>query len=722
MWRQFALVLLITVLFVYLPGFLAALSLKSKPVTSLVVAPAISGALFSISGIAIYPLGLKGIIPLLAGVCVLCALIFGVAEFCRRRFKWKSEIPEQLDWKFFLITAGITSVLFAVIFHKAIRNPAWFLQSADNYAHLDYIARSMNSGVYSMFHASFYSGSLPAQQLPFVDESFYPYAFHIFAVVVARVMDVRVTVAENAVWFVFVAIVYPVGIAALFQGIFRKQKLIGSIAVAAAVFANIAFPIRAVTVHGIYPNVIAFCCVPACVYLFVASTGGFDEKARKATVGKGTHFKALNEAEHKGGEKIFSACGLVLLVIALLGMLCMQPNADFFWAVLVFPYILVSLIPRIVRSFGFDRSVERKVLSASIPGFFLIAVLAWIAVLNAPFMRPTVNFLWDLSSSPDKVLSNILNFGLLMGMPVFFYSVFFWIGFAHCCCKRSYRWLTLSFIFVAIQFVASLSENIAVKRFLTGFWYTDPERTAAMVVITAAPIVALGVYDASAGLVSLIASGIRRLASGKNVGEKDTAPGVDASEHIRPSRGAMVVKAGISSILAVVWLCCLMSPWDLFKLPAHEKSEIRWGIQYMHEAYAPEGWMPYSVYEQDFVTKAKEITGDEVVLNNPFDGSMMAYAVNGMNVYYRNKIEERETPESRLIRTRITKVASDPEVQKAIKKVGAHYVLVLDYENPIQLGHEQYDLPDFKISDDTPGFETVLSGGPYRLYRITAID
>ena len=147
--------------------------------TSLVVAPLISVCLIGFSGIAIYPLGLRGVTPLLGGVGLFILIAAGLAYLIQKiRPTQENQSHANLGEKdslngvFLLVTAVISTAIFFVIFHKAIRNPSWFLQSADNYAHLAYITRSVQSGIYSMLHAAFYTGARPEFQTPFFDEGF----------------------------------------------------------------------------------------------------------------------------------------------------------------------------------------------------------------------------------------------------------------------------------------------------------------------------------------------------------------------------------------------------------------------------------------------------------------------------------------------------------------------------------------------------------------------
>ena len=76
--------------------------------------------------------------------------------------------------------------------------------------------------------------------------------------------------AENAVNVVWTGLVYPLGLFALVSKIFGK-KIQAAVLAPFAAFANMAFPVRMLTVHGPFPNMLSFCCVPIAVY-FVCAT------------------------------------------------------------------------------------------------------------------------------------------------------------------------------------------------------------------------------------------------------------------------------------------------------------------------------------------------------------------------------------------------------------------------------------------------------------------
>mgnify|MGYP000311012449 CR=1 FL=1 len=726
MWRQFALAVAVVLVLCYVPGYLFSRAVGTKRITSLVVAPLISICLIGFSGIAIYPLGLRGVTPLLGSVCLFILIAAGLSYLIRKvrpTQQNQSDVnhgeKDSLNGVFLLITAVISTAIFFVIFHKAIRNPSWFLQSADNYAHLAYITRSVQSGVYSMLHAAFYTGARPELQTPFFDEGFYPNALHSLAAITTVITGLNEALTENVVWFVFVAVIYPVGICALLQTLGIKN-LVSSVLTSFVVFAQLAFPLRMVTVHAVFPNVMGFCAVPIAVVLFILTLNGAVTDENNSTDAQIKTASFVN-------PRLVLLCAMGILALAM-----MHPSADFFWAIFVLPYVLCSFLPRIAKL------LQDKFTLSKAKGIVLLAVLEvvttglavgiWVFLLNTSFLAPTVNFVWEIYAKPLAAAQTVLNFGLLMNMPQVLFAVAFWIGFVSCILNKNHRWLTLAFLMTAVIYVASLSEVLPIKRFFSGFWYTDPERTAAMVTIAAVPIAIAGMETAITLVFDLIKHVIKTVKGKGNKGEKTSSENIACNISANGDQTAckpcaFIKNSGIfMCIVAVLWGCALLSPWDLASLPRRERSELRWGIIWLNEVFEPREWTTYKTSEDEFVRRALQIVGDDLVVNNPYDGSLVLNSLYGMNIFYREKVETEELPQSTIIRTKLNEVATNPEVQQAVRETGARYVLLLDLENPALLGNQSHYFSGLQITDEDPGFEIVLREGPYRLYRITAVE
>ena len=136
----------------------------------------------------------------------------------------------------------------------------------------------------------------------------------------------------------------------------------------------------------------------------------------------------------------------------------------------------------------------------------------------------------------------------------------------------------------------------------------------------------------------------------------------------------------------------------------------------------------YSEDEKRFVEKVLSIIPkDSLVINQPCDGSVFAYGVNGLNTYFRSTSSDDLPEDAFNIQKGLAQIAGNSAVQDAVERSGAKYVLLLDQGVPfeegtwlVQTNDRQFHYWDGinNITDDTPVLEPVLAEGDMRLYKI----
>ena len=132
--------------------------------------------------------------------------------------------------------------------------------------------------------------------------------------------------------------------------------------------------------------------------------------------------------------------------------------------------------------------------------------------------------------------------------------------------------------------------------------------------------------------------------------------------------------------------------------------------------------------EDAFIDEVMEIIPeDAMVINVPSDGSCWSYGVEGLNTFYRrssNTGSRDDAQEAELIRTQLCNVTTNEEVQRTLEDLDARYVMLLDDpsgDNPTKLSlrYEEKNWTGIEtITEDTPGFNLILSEGDMRLYEI----
>ena len=168
MWKQFVLVLIVTTAIVFVPGYLGARLSGGKRALSLAVAGPLSVVFYIVAGIAMYPLGLKGLIPLFALAACFLALIAATRFGSERLLHKKIHSSLSLSLPGVCIVICLGALAASYVFYRGLGNPNNFLQYDDNYTHISYINRIIQTGVFSTFRASVFDGlPLSTSQLCF---------------------------------------------------------------------------------------------------------------------------------------------------------------------------------------------------------------------------------------------------------------------------------------------------------------------------------------------------------------------------------------------------------------------------------------------------------------------------------------------------------------------------------------------------------------------------
>ena len=131
--------------------------------------------------------------------------------------------------------------------------------------------------------------------------------------------------------------------------------------------------------------------------------------------------------------------------------------------------------------------------------------------------------------------------------------------------------------------------------------------------------------------------------------------------------------------------------------------------------------------ELEFLRRVElTVPAGAVIANLPQDGSLWAYGTNDLHVLWRfpNGYDASERPASAILRKRLNRIASDPEVLQTAHDLNVQYVLILnnvvDYSNAVTSTYKPGTFRGItQITDTTPGFEVVLEEGSMRLYKIT---
>ena len=683
MWASFSVSCLFAVVLLYLPGCLFFGGLLIKRKLLIAWAPFVSLAILVVSGQLFHAADLHVSGLILFSMVVLFAFALGLLRFFLFRTKALSAGSRNTDSSYAGDRGGVAFLYVCLgafvsvyAFVLVMGSPDWFSTEIDNAYHLNELYAMASTSQFSAISISVFP---TVQGFGAADSaSFYPALWHVVAAVTLSATGVSAPVAENAVNLAFVAVVFPLGVWSFLTTVFEDSKRIVVVGSLTCV-CFFDFPWRLLTYGLLCSNLAAFAMVPAALSLFVVFA-----KARTGKIGRLSLF--------------------ALLVIACSCLVLLQPNAVFSCIVLLAFFGAWQFLYG-ETAFGFRVRERLRVWLAAL--FVLLCVIVWIAAYNASFMQGVLSVSWDHFSSKTQGLFNILLLSYCGGpaSPIMAFLVL--VGIVSVLRNKSLRWLTYTYLLCAsIHFSTASTESI-LKHWLSGFWYTDQHRTAALCVLAAIPLSAVGfvsVIDFCERLFRLLKKeGVVKIASES-------------------------AAKTVSALIAVL----LLAP-----------NFVIYGIGDVDTTFGKTRALVKSDYDMNdegsvsakeiaFVKEAKEITGDDLVVNSPFDGTAFLYGVTGVQFYYRSLLsspdaDPNEPYESRVMRHSLCAYSSDDEVRDAVKRTNAKYVLLLDSSMDELRKHAfTYRPEDWEgidaIGDSVEGFEVVLEEGNMKLCKISDLD
>ena len=676
-WISFIGAIVVATFLLLFPGYLLLFPLKGIRLPKLAIAPIVSIFITCVTGVITSTLFQS------INVWVFICLELAIPVFVLvASFVWHCAGPVQMsagscsgylntkDADFHQALYLVVGFIAAIyVFVSVLGSPEYFSVSIDNSYHLNEIHALASTGCYSPTGIGVYptvSGYGSAEA------GFYPAAWHVICALVCNVLPVSAAVAINAVNFSFVAFVFPMSCFALLSAITENKTCLALGALVC--ISAYAFPWRLLTFGVLYSNLAAFCLVCSVCSVFLNLT-------------KGEHLSILN--------KILLA---FLFLFGLFDLFLLQPNGVFSVGVLLLPYATARLF-----SFCIAKNLTPLKSFLAAVGLVVCFVAAWIVAYNLPMMQGVVSVSWSHFTSASQMLVNFLCQSYSPDAPSnLVLGLFVIVGVYYTLQRVELRWMSVSyFLALVIHFSTGATEAV-FKPWFSGFWYADPYRTATLCTLAAFPLAVFG--------ASIVFDELRK----RILDDKHMLVGL--FERLYP---AMFVVFFVTAVF-----------YPSFQIPGLFNVEMVFGktrnvIKQNYDMGNPE---ELNSKELEFASSVKEIVGDSVVLNAPFDGSAFLYGSSDIQVYYRslhNSLvsDPNEPPASRAIRNGLYKIGTDSEIQQAVKATGAHYVLLLDYDNCKSRGHViTYNPDDWigfeKINDKTPGFTLIMKSGHSRLYRI----
>jgi hypothetical protein len=262
-----------------------------------------------------------------------------------------------------------------------------------------------------------------------------------------------------------------------------------------------------------------------------------------------------------------------------------------------------------------------------------------------------------------------------------------------------WRWLPFSYAVLVGLYVLVRGLDIPLRGTVTGYWYADPQRIAALLPLIGIPLFTIGMTLVSWGFVR----GLRSLLELRSASRNGT-PAV-------PQRRAL--PARVAALTAIVFGLAVAI------VPARGAASQQ-SFAYLAQVYAPDTSTGIGLLDPDEVLLFDKVAGivkpSETVAGNPWDGSSLIWALGGRQSIFPHTGIVLDADRA-IIAQSLRNAATDPRVCPAVRNLRLRYVL--------DLGHEIWGWDNSAYYPGLEGLQEagvatlVAHQGDARLYRLT---
>lgn len=658
-WVDAAPLIVVGVVFLILPGGLAAAGLGLRGFMAIASAPPLTVSIAAVLAVVLPYAGIawSSVAILLGGV------ILGAALAVLRRTLGDPTLAEQLASKprlsrqsgwlaaAFALGAGLILLQLAVAFGT----PASFSQTFDNVFHLNGVRYILETGsASSLTMSSMASGGAA----PY----FYPAAWHGLAAALVQLTGAPLPVGVNVLNMSVAAVMWPLGCMMLTRvAAGNKPVAVAAAGVLSGVFS--AFPILLLDFGVLYPNFLSVSMLPAAL------------GAVAVFFGLGTDLRVTP----------WTRFGLPLLLIP--GVALAHPNG--------FMSLLVLSVPVIAQSYWqtyFGAHRTRDQLRGRTVATVALAIFAALFVVLWKFIRPPRDaaFWGPIQSALGAAFEVAANSP--MNRPIApAVSILMFLGLLLAVRYRRNFWLVCCFAITAVLFLIVSGTPISDFRMrVTGVWYNDSYRLAALLPLTAVPFAALG--------ADAVVARLRGMLSGAGVSAPANGP-----EATRKGRRALVLAA-----CALVSVAAVAS-----QLPSTAAAVRSARANYQEAADSP----LVSTDELALIERLPELVpGGSAIAVNPWTGAALAYALADRDTTAKHVLTA-NSPAVEVLNAQLRNADTVPAVCEAARATRVHYVL--DFGSK-EVHGGNHPFPGLEDLDRSGAVTLVAAQGQARLYQLTA--
>ncbi|WP_285242346.1 DUF6541 family protein [Pseudarthrobacter sp. fls2-241-R2A-127] len=641
-------------LLLFVPGTLLLLALGLRNPAFLAVAPVLTVSVVSASAIIAPYLGIGwSILPVAAATVLLAAVLFAIRRIPALRQPvppWRTALAGSRRMLLLAgVGFGIGALSIAVQLRTAFGRPDNISQTFDNVFHLNAVRYVLDTGnASSMTLTAMTNGDNP----PY----FYPAAWHGLASLLIQLTGAPLPAAVNVLDLCIAAAVWTLGCMFLVRTLAGSNPYaVGAAGVLAAGFGS--FPILLLDFGVLYPNFLSVSMLPAalaCVSIFFGNR-------QFVNVGPAARF--------------------LLAPMAALGVAIAHPNGVMSLFALSVPVLIAAWVFLAVDR----RRAGRPVRLTLAAGIGLLATFGIMAVLWKIIRPPAVAAFWPPIQTQGQALGEVLTNSAMQRPVAWAVSALAIAGLAVVFRRRATVWLAGSFIIVALLFVVvSAGPAGRYRDLLTGVWYNDSYRLAALLPVVGVPLAALG----AAWLIERLQEQTLRF--------RGKAAAVAAPGFLH-SAGPVIALVAVGLLQAPPMVTPVLSAQANYSTTPDSPlvSSDEMAIIDELDNYVP---------------------ADATVAVNPWTGGAMAFAIADRNTTSKHTLTT-YTKATELLNDKFREAATDPSVCAAARAGNVRYVL--DFGTR-EVHGGNHGFQGLQIPDATPGFRLLDQKGEAKLFQVTA--
>lgn len=576
--------------------------------------------------------------------CLVLAAVIGVGIHLVRRRGQRRVTSSPSTSRWWTIGAAVAAaVVIGLQIFAVIGQPSAISQTFDNVFHLNAIRYIMDTGAASPLE-------LGQMTSPNGGVPFYPSAWHATAAIVAQLSGVGIPAVVNAQTLVIAAVIWPLSAMLLARTLMGKSATV-TVTAAIVSCAIPVFPILPMDYGVLYPFQLALAIVP------------FAVAATASAFGIGTSAKDLAP-----GWWGFVALG------AIPGAALAHPGGFVAWLAFSVPIVLVFVV-RLWRAHRSGR--VRAALAAGMLAYFGVGVLL-LMVLRPPL--PTRG--WPTERTPGQAALEVAQVSMFYGTIAIGVAIAVLLGLFWVLKERSEALVVGAALWAigALLFIVVISLPIGpIRDALTGSWYNNWPRLAAVFGIALVPLATLG--------IARTVEAIGRLWS-----------------RSQPDGRLLRVIAGV--VAAAIGFAVLPLP----AIPAAvAQAQIRFVLD--------EGSSLISSDEMALLERLPEhVPAGSVIAGNPYTGTALAYAIGGRQVLMPHILVD-VSDDAATINDHLADAESMPAVCDAAEALDVRFVLDFGDREVHGGSHPLAGLEDL---EESGAVRLVDSQGDARLYEVTA--